>query len=580
MPSVVQVITDDLEYKNDIDQYIKEEGMSQIGTEYKNIAIIGCQSSGKSTLLNILFDTNFEQLDQNSRGMAQTTKGVWAARNSDKNILIFDIEGTDSRERGDDRMTFEQTTSLFALALADVLMINLWTTDVGRYAASNYGLLKVIFEVNLKLFAQNQNQKKLLFVLRDFNEYEHNREKMIELLEGNVRKIWGEIYKTEEFKDSSPHDFFDFEFHMMPHKLYQAKEFQEAGAALRDKFDVTNPDTIFPKTEVLNVPIDGLPLFIDNCWTCIREQKELNLPGERQMVATYRCGEIKQESIDKVQERLDDLQKRSYEGIIDDYKVQCGDILEIALSNYDDQAKQYFKETYEEIRSELHTHIIEILYKSFISQLKNLSIQGDQKFNKALKSTFTEDTVTDTFTDTCQGLFDDTIQQFEQKARILCFEGADWEEAIKMYTKELSNSLIKMIEAAREKQKEKLFTFSLETIVDELEEKITQPIKDLEDNFWNTIIERYTETIREEEEKVKTILNDGFKTEEDEYDSFLTRLEDKVYSQSKKHIVKTVMDLNSHLNRKFNTYFKKDDKGKNRDWKNIPEAEIEKLHAE
>lgn len=419
MPSVVQVITDDLEYKNDIDQYIKEEGMSGVGTEYKNIAIIGCQSSGKSTLLNILFDTNFEQLDQNSRGMAQTTKGVWAARNSEKNILIFDIEGTDSRERGDDRMTFEQTTSLFALALADVLMINLWTTDVGRYAASNYGLLKVIFEVNLKLFAQNQNQKKLLFVLRDFNEYEHNKEKMIDLLESNVRKIWGEIYKSEEFKDSSPHDFFDFEFHMMPHKIYQKKEFEEAGADLRNKFDVNNLDTIFPKTESLNVPIDGLPLFIDNCWTCIREQKELNLPGERQMVATYRCGEIKQESIDKVQERLDELQKRSYEGIIDDYKVQCGDILDQALGNYDEQAKQYYKETFEEIRGELHHHIIEILYKSFVSQLKNLSIQGDQKFNKAMKNTFSDDSVTDTFTETCQGLFDDTIQQFEQKARML-----------------------------------------------------------------------------------------------------------------------------------------------------------------
>mmetsp|Transcript_9627 Transcript_9627/g.9414 ORF Transcript_9627/g.9414 Transcript_9627/m.9414 type:complete len:420 (+) Transcript_9627:8-1267(+) len=419
MPSVIQVITEGLEYVNDIDQYIKEEGMSDIGTAYKNIAIIGCQSSGKSTLLNVLFDTNFEQLDQNSRGMAQTTKGVWAARNSEKNILIFDIEGTDSRERGDDRMTFEQTTSLFALALADVLMINLWTTDVGRYAASNYGLLKVIFEVNLKLFAQNQNQKKLLFVLRDFNEYEHNREKMIELLEGNVRKIWGEIYKTEEFKDSSPHDFFDFEFHMMPHKIYQKKEFEEAGLQLKEKFNVNNPDTIFPKTESLNVPIDGLPLYIDNCWTCIREQKELNLPGERQMVATYRCGEIKQEAIDKVQDRLDSLQQRSYEGIIDDYKDQCGNILDESISHYDDSAKQYYKETYEGVRLELTNHLIEILYKSFVSQLKNLTLQGDKKFAKAMKNTFNDDTVTDTFADTCNGLFEDTIKQFEQKAKML-----------------------------------------------------------------------------------------------------------------------------------------------------------------
>ena len=65
--------------------------------------------------------------------------------------------------------TFEQTTSLFALAIADVLLINMWTTDIGRYGASNYGLLKVIFEVNLKLFDQHAS-KKLLFVLRDYDE--------------------------------------------------------------------------------------------------------------------------------------------------------------------------------------------------------------------------------------------------------------------------------------------------------------------------------------------------------------------------------------------------------------------------
>ena len=476
-------------------------------------------------------------------------------------------------------MTFEQTTSLFALAIADVLMINLWTTDVGRYNASNYGLLKVIFEVNLKLFAHSQNHKKLIFVLRDFNELSHNKKKIIELLENNVRSIWGEIYKTEQFQDSSPHDFFDFEFVTMPHKLYQPKEFVDSGMALRERFQVDNPDSLFPIVESANVPIDGLPMFIDNCWTCIREQKELNLPGEKQMVATYRCQEIKQEAINCVQERLDDLQQRSFEGIVDDYKIQCTDILRESYYHYDEYAKQYYNETYKSVKLELTNHIVDLLYKSFVSQLKNLSLQGDKKFAKALKNTFSEDSVTDTFTETCQGLFDDTIMQFEKNSNMLTMDDAeDWQKAIDLYKKELSNSLVKMIETERTKQKEKLFTFSVETIVDELEDKITQPIKDLEDNLWENVNEKYKEIILEEEEKIKAILNDGFKTQDEEYDSFLTKLEDKVYNQSKRLIIRTVSDLNSHLNRKFNYYFKKDSEGKHRDWKNLTEDEIEKLH--
>lgn len=68
--------------------------------------------------------------------------------------------------------------------------------------------------------------------------------------------------------------------------------------------------------------------------------------------------------------------------------------------------------------------------------------------------------------------------------------------------------------------------------------------------------------------------------QDEEYDTFLTKLEDKIYIQSKKLINKTVSDLNSHLNRKFNSFFKKDSKGKNRNWKNMSEEDIEKLHIE
>ena len=129
------------------------------------------------------------------------------AKNFDNNILVFDIEGTDSKERGEQRITFEQTTSLFALAIADVLLINMWTTDIGRYGASNYGLLKVIFEVNLKLFDQ-KSSKKLLFVLRDFDDRGNNFERIKGILEGDLKKIWAEIYKPDKYANSTPQDFF------------------------------------------------------------------------------------------------------------------------------------------------------------------------------------------------------------------------------------------------------------------------------------------------------------------------------------------------------------------------------------
>ena len=88
---------------SDFDSWLRENNMMARGTEYRTVAVIGCQSSGKSTLLNLLFDTTFEVMDE-SKGRQQTTKGIWLNRNAAGDLLVLDIEGTDSKERGEQRM--------------------------------------------------------------------------------------------------------------------------------------------------------------------------------------------------------------------------------------------------------------------------------------------------------------------------------------------------------------------------------------------------------------------------------------------------------------------------------------------
>ena len=61
-----------------------------------------------------------------SKGRVQTTQGIWISLLPSK-YIILDCEGTDSKERGDDRHKFEHCSSLFALAVADVLIINMWS---------------------------------------------------------------------------------------------------------------------------------------------------------------------------------------------------------------------------------------------------------------------------------------------------------------------------------------------------------------------------------------------------------------------------------------------------------------------
>lgn len=52
-----------------------------------------------------------------------------------------------------DDTTFEKQSSLFALAVADVLLINMWCHDIGREHAANKPLLKIVFQVGVILSA-------------------------------------------------------------------------------------------------------------------------------------------------------------------------------------------------------------------------------------------------------------------------------------------------------------------------------------------------------------------------------------------------------------------------------------------
>ncbi|KAJ0018075.1 hypothetical protein Pint_11139 [Pistacia integerrima] len=114
---------------------------------------MGPQSSGKSTLLNHLFGTNFGEMDafKGSNLLLifswyMVSKMCYSA-SIEPCTLVMDLEGTDRRERGEDDTAFEKQSALFALAVSDIVLINMWCHDIGREQAANKPLLKTVFQV-------------------------------------------------------------------------------------------------------------------------------------------------------------------------------------------------------------------------------------------------------------------------------------------------------------------------------------------------------------------------------------------------------------------------------------------------
>ncbi len=303
----------------------------------------------------------------------QTTKGVWIAADYKSKILIIDCEGTDSKSRSEaDRGKFEHSSSLFALAMSDILIINMWISDVGRYTASNYGVLKIVFEMNLKLFEQ-KTAKKIIIFLRDFDPSRNKKDKIEGLILEDIHKIWKDIKIPEKYVGKGPENFFSFEFITLPHLKYKENDFKNEISNLRKRLKKDDPNYFFSNlSSIKNVPADGLKQYVTQIWTDILNEKDLDIPSQREMLANYRCTEIKNKILLSYDKEFQDLNKLSSEKNIRKFKDICIELKNKIFSEYEKQGSNYDNKVYLNIYKQLEEQISQKLYICFMNQTKRL----------------------------------------------------------------------------------------------------------------------------------------------------------------------------------------------------------------
>mmetsp|Transcript_45372 Transcript_45372/g.33151 ORF Transcript_45372/g.33151 Transcript_45372/m.33151 type:complete len:121 (-) Transcript_45372:1113-1475(-) len=118
--------------------------------------------------------------------------------------------------------------------------------------------------------------------------------------------------------------------------------------------------------------MDGLSVFIDKTWEKIKTQKELNLPDQRQMVANYRCNELKEEAFLKVEDYIKELRFSCEKNLLPDFSQRCKEILLTSVGHYEEFAHQYEQTVYEKVKKELLFALLQALFLPFDIQLKML----------------------------------------------------------------------------------------------------------------------------------------------------------------------------------------------------------------
>ncbi|KAK3944464.1 protein SEY1 [Diplogelasinospora grovesii] len=619
----IQVIDGDKEFNKSLNEYLQETHVAEAGFNYHLISVFGSQSTGKSTLLNHLFGTEFSVMSESER--RQTTKGIWMSKNKKEganggatkmaeNILVMDVEGTDGRERGEDQ-DFERKSALFALATSEVLIVNIWEHQVGLYQGANMGLLKTVFEVNLQIFLkdrQSTTRSLLFFVIRD-HIGTTPLSNLRNTLHQDLTKIWSSISKPQGLEDSKIDDYFDFAFAALPHKILQPDKFLAEVDKLGSRFTAGHRSTkdqefvggVFLPEYHRRIPADGLSVYAEGVWDQIANNKDLDLPTQQELLAQFRCDEISREVLVAFDTVITPLEERQAEAarlgkptVLPDLGAAGSGAREKCVKAFEIQASRYHKGVYTTKRTELESKVDSRLKALYQGQLSAAHKAGVTAFSDAVTNAVKAGQKAGggyEFAEIVDKQKKKTLEIFKKEAKSLAIPGVAWSNfkpQYHLFEKELDEVSSKL----RKEEMRRLAIRVERWVKSRLGEAIGLEFnklgtgrggngapetgdkppseKDLWDRIWNVFIG----IVREAQERFADRAK-SFEASEDEVDVGLWRLRRKSWVALREKIDEEVMEGNilMKLRENFEDKFRYDDDGVPRIWR--PTDDIEGVYT-
>ncbi|KAJ1034621.1 hypothetical protein NDA18_001477 [Ustilago nuda] len=551
-------------------------GLADAGFGYDLCAVLGSQSTGKSTLLNKLFGTNFDVMSQSAR--QQTTKGIWMCKARKINLLVMDVEGTDGRERGEDQ-DFERKSALFSMASAEVLIVNLWEHQVGLYQGANMALLKTVFEVNLALFQASKTKTPgakdktlLLFVIRDHIGLTPLQNLSASVM-ADLTKIWLSLSKPDPLGNSQISDFFDFMFTTLPHKILQPAEFDKAVDVLRNRFvDPNDPNFVFKTQYHKRIPADGLPHYLESIWEQVMTNKDLDLPTQQELLAQFRCDEIANAAFGTFAASIKHFRKHIERGsILETLGPDMSLHRSTALREFDRDAGRYHQDVYKRKRLDLLDKLNSCLSPFFLGQLKNLDRHMLQSFKKNVLERMRNETDYD-FGQVVSSEKSSALSQFSAAAQALLLADTDW--TIHDELAHLDSEIQSISDTMRVDETKKMVAQIERTFKKNMAEPVQMALNKPEPDMWDRVLTAFRTTL-EQAEATYLRKAKSFNCTEEENQHALVVLRRKTWLSLKAKVDEETADsvIAAKLRNNFEDRFRYDQAGVPRVWK--PEDDID-----
>lgn len=443
--------------KDRLDKFTDKLELGNCGNSYSIISIIGPQSSGKSTLLNHLFTTDFKVMNP-IVGRSQTTRGIWLARCSGAKrcTLVLDLEGTDGVERArrEDGAAFEKQSALFALAVSNIVLVNINCKDIGLENAACRPLLRTVFAAMIRLFSPRRVT--LMFVLRD--KTRTPSEILEDLIHKDVNELWESIEKPQRFKQTELSKIFNVEVQTLPNYEAQEENFKEQVAIFRERLFHPIEGSVGSRDHQAFSPGSGFSVSAEEIWKRAKENKDFDVPSHKELIDIKRCEDVATERINAFIQSEEWRQLESAaqpdSAWIPGLGVMMNNLFQACLNMYDQDTQYFSVRVRDAKRNYLSNQLLQLGHdKVCIPVLRKLQSETVEKFKEMLEKAVREGEQLSTAARSCKL---SCIAFFDQGcSEIMVREGTSDASRIR-------ERLIGYIDTHADNEKEKAHIFELE----------------------------------------------------------------------------------------------------------------------
>ncbi|XP_070677383.1 protein ROOT HAIR DEFECTIVE 3 homolog 2-like isoform X3 [Malus domestica] len=303
-------------------------------------------------------------------------------------------------------------------------MLNLfpWCHDIGREQAANKPLLKTTFQVMMRLFSPRKTT--LLFVIRDKTKTPF--EYLEPVLREDIQKIWDGVPKPQAHKSTPLSEFFTVEVVALSSYEEKEEKFKEEVAQLRQRFfHSISPGGLAGDRRGV-VPASGFSFSAQQIWKVIKENKDLDLPAHKVMVATVRCEEIANQKFKQLvhDEGWLALQEAVETGPVQGFGKRLGSILATYLSEYDMEAIYFDEGVRNSKRQLLESKALDFVYPAYSAMLGHLRSKALEDFQVRLEQSLNKG---EGFASSVRTCAQSSMLEFEKGCADAAIQQANWD---------------------------------------------------------------------------------------------------------------------------------------------------------